>query len=72
MGEVKPETRAEAVVDELGLLYKDDLDEDDFMLYPGDKSSIKSIYDLVDFWQKTYGGRDAFECLVRTILSQNT
>jgi endonuclease-3 len=23
-------------------------------------------------WQKTYGGRDAFECLVRTILSQNT
>jgi endonuclease-3 len=24
------------------------------------------------FWQKTYGGRDAFECLVRTILSQNT
>lgn len=24
------------------------------------------------FWQKTYGGQDAFECLVRTILSQNT
>lgn len=24
------------------------------------------------FWQKTYGDRDAFECLVRTILSQNT
>jgi len=24
------------------------------------------------YWQKTYGGRDAFECLVRTILSQNT
>jgi endonuclease-3 len=38
------ETRAEAIVDELGDLY----------------------------WQKTYGGRDAFECLVRTILSQNT
>lgn len=38
------ETRAEAVVDELGDIY----------------------------WQKTYGGRDAFECLVRTILSQNT
>ncbi len=24
------------------------------------------------YWQKRYGGRDAFECLVRTILSQNT
>ncbi|MEY7849818.1 endonuclease III [Natrarchaeobius sp. A-rgal3] len=24
------------------------------------------------YWQKTYGGRDAFPCLVRTILSQNT
>ncbi len=24
------------------------------------------------YWQKSYGGRDAFECLVRTILSQNT
>ncbi|RDI71095.1 endonuclease III domain-containing protein [Halopelagius longus] len=38
------ETRAEAVVDELGRLY----------------------------WRKAYGGQDAFECLVRTILSQNT
>jgi len=24
------------------------------------------------YWQKSYGGRDAFECLVRTVLSQNT
>lgn len=24
------------------------------------------------YWRKTYGGREAFECLVRTILSQNT
>jgi len=24
------------------------------------------------YWQKSYGGQDAFECLVRTILSQNT
>lgn len=38
------ETRAEAVVDELGEMY----------------------------WQKAYGGQAAFECLVRTILSQNT
>ncbi|NHX35744.1 MULTISPECIES: endonuclease III domain-containing protein [Halolamina] len=40
----EPETRAEAVVDELGGMY----------------------------WQKAYGGQDGFECLVRTILSQNT
>ena len=38
------ESRAEAVVDDLGELY----------------------------WRKAYGGRDGFECLVRTILSQNT
>ncbi|EMA37595.1 endonuclease III domain-containing protein [Halobiforma nitratireducens] len=24
------------------------------------------------YWEKTYGGRDAFTCLVRTVLSQNT
>jgi endonuclease-3 len=24
------------------------------------------------YWRKTYGGRPAFECLVRTVLSQNT
>ena len=24
------------------------------------------------YWQKTYGGQDAFPCLIRTILSQNT
>ncbi|WP_248897302.1 endonuclease III domain-containing protein [Haloplanus halobius] len=24
------------------------------------------------YWQKAYGGRDAFPCLVRTVLSQNT
>jgi endonuclease-3 len=24
------------------------------------------------YWTKTYGGQDAFECLVRTVLSQNT
>jgi endonuclease-3 len=24
------------------------------------------------YWRKAYGGRDAFECLVRTVLSQNT
>ncbi|WP_259533508.1 endonuclease III [Halalkaliarchaeum sp. AArc-CO] len=40
----EPETRAEAVVDELGDMY----------------------------WEKAYGGQAAVECLVRTILSQNT
>ncbi len=24
------------------------------------------------YWQKQYGGQDAFTCLVRTIISQNT
>jgi endonuclease-3 len=24
------------------------------------------------YWEKTYGSRPAFECLVRTVLSQNT
>ncbi|AQL41918.1 endonuclease III [Halorientalis sp. IM1011] len=31
---------------------------------------VDSLGDL--YWQKSYGGRNAFECLVRTILSQNT
>ncbi|WP_348611353.1 endonuclease III domain-containing protein [Halobaculum rarum] len=31
---------------------------------------VDALGDL--FWRKAYGGQDAFECLVRTILSQNT
>jgi endonuclease-3 len=31
---------------------------------------VQRLGDL--YWTKTYGGRGAFECLVRTILSQNT
>ncbi|QZP37507.1 endonuclease III domain-containing protein [Halobaculum magnesiiphilum] len=31
---------------------------------------VDALGDL--YWQKAYGGQDAFECLVRTILSQNT
>ena len=31
---------------------------------------VNSLGDL--YWRKAYGGQDAFECLVRTILSQNT
>ncbi|WP_433633851.1 endonuclease III domain-containing protein [Halomicrococcus sp. NG-SE-24] len=42
---------------------------------PGDADTRAEV--VVDrlgelYWQKTYGGQDAFECLVRTILSQNT
>jgi endonuclease-3 len=42
---------------------------------PGDGTSrAQAVVDRLGdrYWQKTYGGRDAFECLVRTILSQNT
>jgi endonuclease-3 len=42
---------------------------------PGDGTSpAEAVIDRLGelFWQKTYGGQDAFECLVRTILSQNT
>jgi endonuclease-3 len=31
---------------------------------------VDALGDL--YWQKAYGGRDAFPCLVRTVLSQNT
>jgi len=66
------ETRAEAVVDALGLLYHDELDPEEFMLFPvGGETVIETTGDVSD-WSQTYGGRDAFECLVRTILSQNT
>lgn len=42
---------------------------------PGDGTSpVEAVVDRLGelYWQKTYGGQDAFECLVRTILSQNT
>ncbi|MFC5970516.1 endonuclease III domain-containing protein [Halomarina salina] len=42
---------------------------------PGDGTSrAEAVVDRLGdaYWQKTYGGQDAFECLVRTILSQNT
>lgn len=70
--QLAPETRAEAVVDALGLLYHDDLDPDEFMLFPDDSGAVIEAKASVSDWQQTYGGRDAFECLVRTILSQHT
>jgi endonuclease-3 len=35
---------------------------------------IETVIDRLGelYWQKSYGGRDAFTCLVRTVLSQNT
>ena len=70
--QIEAETRAEAVVDALGLLYHDGLNPDEFMLFPeGEETVIETARDVSD-WQRTFGGRDAFECLIRTILSQNT
>jgi endonuclease-3 len=65
-------TRAEAVVDALGVLYHDNLDPDEFVLFPDDGgATIETESELSD-GGGTFGGRPAFECLVRTILSQNT
>ncbi len=38
------------------------------------ETRVEEIVDRLGrrYWQKTYGGQDAFECLVRTVLSQNT
>jgi endonuclease-3 len=72
--ELDAETRAEAVVDALGLLYHDDLDPEEFVLFPGEGSdggvTIQAPDDVAQ--ETAYGSRDGFECLVRTILSQNT
>lgn len=69
------ESRAEAVVDALFDLYRDD-----YSPFPNENIGVDDQQDTSttprqtqeDYWQKAYGGRDAFECLVRTILSQNT
>ncbi len=65
-------TRAEAVVDALGLLYHNELDPDEFMLFPENNGAVLETDGEVSDWHETFGGRDGFECLVRTILSQNT
>ena len=42
---------------------------------PGDAAThAEGVVDALGemYWRKAYGGRDAFECLVRTVLSQNT
>jgi endonuclease-3 len=47
----------------------------DAAFFPGEAATraeavVDELGDL--YWQKTYGGQAAFECLVRTVLSQNT
>jgi endonuclease-3 len=42
---------------------------------PGEATTrAEAVVDALgeQYWRKAYGGQDAFECLVRTILSQNT
>ena len=65
-------TRTKAVVDDLHLLYGEGLDSDEFILFPDDDSHTQDKDQNKFYWRKRYGGRDAFECLVRTVLSQNT
>ena len=38
------------------------------------ESRAEAVVDALgeQYWRKAYGGQDAFECLVRTVLSQNT
>ncbi|MFC3478497.1 endonuclease III domain-containing protein [Halobacterium litoreum] len=47
-----------------------------FTAFDGEDADTRAaavVAELGDlYWEKTYGGRDAFECLVRTVLSQNT
>lgn len=40
----------------------------------GVRTRAESVIDRLGelYWQRTYGSQDAFECLVRTVLSQNT
>jgi endonuclease-3 len=70
--ELDAQTRAEAVVDALGLLYHNDLDPDEFMLFPGNDGATIAVEDDAAYWEATGDPRDGFACLVRTILSQNT
>ncbi|MDS0474902.1 endonuclease III [Natrinema sp. 1APR25-10V2] len=68
-------TRAERVVDRLWDLYAETYSpcpSENIGVAPEQDTSITDIDSQRDYWQKTYGGQDAFICLVRTILSQNT
>ena len=73
MTESTDSSRAEAVVDALHLLYADGLDPGDFMLFRdeyGDQAFVER--EDGDEWESADHSQGGFECLVRTILSQNT
>lgn len=65
---------AETIVDRLAEIYvpEDFPAENIGRSDAGENSSTDRGDDMDAYWQKAYGGQDAFECLVRTILSQNT
>ena len=69
------ERRAESVVDRLWNLYSGEdspFPSENIGIDEGEQLSVSDEESQTDYWRKAYGGRDAFECLVRTILSQNT
>ncbi len=45
-------TRAERVVDRLGMLYEDGLDADDFMLFAPDVASLQGVDQTNMYWRK--------------------
>jgi endonuclease-3 len=73
MSKPTAETGAEAVVDALYLLYSEGLDPSDFTLFPKESAAGSATDRMAnaDFEQRL-GDRRGFECLIRTILSQNT
>jgi len=69
------ESRAEAMVDALFDLYREShspFPSENIGIEEVEDTSIRPVQTQDTYWQKAYGDRDAFECLVRTILSQNT
>ena len=70
MSEQEAASRAERVVDRLAVLYGDGRFPD--VNIDGGENPIEIVDDEIVDWQRSYGSQDAFTCLVRTILSQNT
>ena len=70
MSEHEAASRAERVVDRLAVLFGDGQFPD--VNIDGGENPIEIIDDEIVDWQRSYGSQDAFTCLVRTILSQNT
>ena len=67
-------TRADRVVDRLWELYGEEYSPfptENIGVEPGQDTSIDAE-DAFEYWEQTYGDQEAFTCLVRTVLSQNT